>query len=132
MEFLEINLTKHSCLVRILKNTILYCEMVFLDIKIAKVSSLLLHAIYKKIRETRKLESFHVERENKCRKPNKKSSLRRLKFMPGNSTKNVVQEFHLKRSPLIFLFRERREKNFADERAELLNWLEATLCSSRK
>jgi hypothetical protein len=42
--------------------------MVFLDIKIAKVSSLLLHAIYKKIRETKKLESFHVERKNEGRK----------------------------------------------------------------
>jgi hypothetical protein len=54
LKFLDINLTKHSCLVRILKNTILYCEMVFLDIKIAEVSSLLLHAT-KKIREKRKV-----------------------------------------------------------------------------
>jgi len=81
--------------------------MIFFDINIAKDSC---HAIYKKIGETRKLESFHVERENEGRKPNKNSSLRRLKFMPGNSTKNVVQEFHLERSSLIFLFREKREE----------------------
>ncbi len=77
--------------------------MVFLDINIAKDSSLLLHAIYKK-------KSAKQERENEGRKPNKNSSLRRLKFMPGNSTKNFVLEFHLKPSSLIFLFHEKREE----------------------
>jgi hypothetical protein len=41
---------------------------------------------YKKIRETRKLESIHekhfVEQKNEGRKLDKNSSLRRLKFMP--------------------------------------------------
>ncbi len=63
-----------------------------------------------KIRETRKLESFQIERKNEGRQPDKNWSLRRLKFMHGNSTKNVVHEFHLKRSSLIFLFREKREE----------------------
>ncbi len=43
---------------------------------------------YKKIRETRKLESIHekhfVEWKNEDRKPHKSSSLRRLEFMPRN------------------------------------------------
>ncbi len=77
--------------------------MEFLDINLTKDSSPLLHAIhsplywrivkkiiffsgfknpYKKIRETRKLESIHekhfVEWKNEDRKPHKNSSLRRL------------------------------------------------------
>ncbi len=83
--------------------------MEFLDISLAKYSCLLLHAIhnpfywqilkktklfsgfknpYKKISETRKLESVHekhfVERKNEGRKTRQKLSVRRLKFMPRN------------------------------------------------
>jgi hypothetical protein len=84
--------------------------MEFVDINLTKDSRLLLHAIhspffwrilkktvpcsgfnnpYKKIRETRKLESIHnstyiVEWKNGGRKPDKNSSLRRLEFMSRN------------------------------------------------
>jgi hypothetical protein len=83
--------------------------MEFLDINLTKDSSLLLHAIhslftggflmkirlsssfkntYKKIRETRKLESIReqhfVERKNEASKPDKDLSLRRPEFMPRN------------------------------------------------
>jgi hypothetical protein len=55
--------------------------------------------LYKKIRETKKLESIHeyhfVERENKGRKLDKNSSLLRLECMPETSTKNAVPEFQL-------------------------------------
>jgi hypothetical protein len=37
-----------------------------------------------------------MERKNEGRKSDKNSSLRRLEFMPRNSTKNVVEEFHLR------------------------------------
>jgi ribosomal protein S21 len=53
---------------------------------------------YEKIRKTRKLKSIHeyhfVERKNEGRKPDKKSSQRRLKFMPRNLDRNAVQEFY--------------------------------------
>jgi hypothetical protein len=95
MEFLDIELTKDLSLLlhaihspfyrRILKETILLSD---------------LKNLYKKIRETRKLEYIHeqhlVERKNAGRKPNKNSSHRRLKFMPRTSTKNAIQEFHLR------------------------------------
>jgi hypothetical protein len=52
------------------------------------------------IRETRKLKSIHelhfVELKNEGKKPDKISSLRRLKFMPRNLDKNAIQEFHLR------------------------------------
>ncbi len=58
---------------RILKKTILFCDF---------------KNLYKKIRETRKLKSFHekrfVERKNEGRKLDKNSNLRRLEFMPTN------------------------------------------------
>ncbi len=45
----------------------------------------------KKIRETKKpefiREKHFVEQKNEGRKPDKNLSLRRLEFMPGNSTK---------------------------------------------
>jgi hypothetical protein len=66
-------------------------EMEYLDIywRILNKTILLLFSAfnnpYKKIPETRKLESFHethfVERKNKGRKPDENSSLRRLEFM---------------------------------------------------
>ena len=68
-------------------------EMEYLDIywRILKKTILLRFSAfnnpYKKIPETRKLESFHerhfVERKNKGRKPDENSSLRRLEFMPA-------------------------------------------------
>ncbi len=83
--------------------------MVFLDINLTKYNGLLLLAqcfywqifqenqaiiwfykknTYKGIRETRKLEAIYgyhfVERKNECRKPDKNSSLRGLKFMLRN------------------------------------------------
>ncbi len=84
--------------------------MLFSDINLTINLRLLLHAIhssfywrifkqtilfsgfknpYKKIRETRKLESIHekhfVERKNEGRKPDiENSSLKRLEFMPRN------------------------------------------------
>jgi hypothetical protein len=77
-------------------------EMEFLNINLAKVSSLLLLAIHgpfywrifkenlysTKIHKTRKLESIHekhfVEGKNKGRKPDKILSLKRFEFMPRN------------------------------------------------
>ncbi len=83
--------------------------MKFMDINLIKYLSILLRAIhsifywrilqktilysgfknpYKKIHETKKLESIHekqcVERKNKGKKPDKNSSLRRLGFVPRN------------------------------------------------
>jgi hypothetical protein len=57
---------------------------------------------YKKIRETRKLESIHeklfVERKIKGRKPDKNSSLREdASLFPETSTRKAVQEFHLRK-----------------------------------
>ncbi len=83
MEFLDINLTEDSSVLldaihslfyrRILKKSIVYYDF---------------KNPYKKICETKKLESLHeqhfVERKNESRKPDKNSSLRRLKFMPRN------------------------------------------------
>ncbi len=63
-------------------------------------TTLTLHRHNTKIRETRKLESVCelqlVERKNEGRKPDKDLSLRTLKFMPRNLTKNGVKEFHLR------------------------------------
>ncbi len=84
-------------------------EFMDMDINLTKGSSLLLHAVhslfywrilktiillsgfknpYRKIRETRKLESIHeyhcVERKNEGRKPMKNLSRKRLEFMPRN------------------------------------------------
>jgi hypothetical protein len=95
--------------------------MEFLVINLTNDSSLLLHAIhspfyrlilqknytffgfknpYKKICETRKLESIlekpFLERENEGRKPDNNLSLRLLEFMLETSTKNAVQKFHLR------------------------------------
>jgi hypothetical protein len=69
-------------------------EMEYLDIywRILKKTILLLffsafNNPYKKIPETRKLESFHethfIERKNKSIKPDENSSPRRLEFMPA-------------------------------------------------
>ncbi len=84
MKFLEINLTKKNLSLllhaihspfywRILKKTILFSSF---------------QNFYKKIREERNLESIHeynfVEWKNEGRKPDKKYSLRRLKFSPRN------------------------------------------------
>ncbi len=48
---------------------------------------------YKKIRETRKLQSIRgqhfVERTNEGRKPDKNSSTRRLEFMPRNNDNKI-------------------------------------------
>ncbi len=60
---------------------------------------------YKKIRQTRKLESDHeehfVERKNEDRKPDKNSSLPDSSLRPETSTKNALQEFHPSISPTL-------------------------------
>jgi hypothetical protein len=82
MEFLDMNLTKD---LRLLLHAIhsLYTTGVFYW---KPYSTLVLITPRKKIHETRKLESFHElqfgEQKNEGRKPDKNSSLRRLKFMP--------------------------------------------------
>ncbi len=56
-----------------------------------KTDSILFNKYIQKIRETIKLEFIRekhfVERKNEGRKPDKDSSLRRLKFMPENLNK---------------------------------------------
>jgi hypothetical protein len=65
-------------------------------------STLVLNIHTKKSTKQKELESLHekhfVERKNEGRKPDKNSSLRRLEFVPRaeTSTKNAVQEFHLR------------------------------------
>ncbi len=52
-----------------------------------------------------------VERKNEGRTPDKNSSLKRLQLCPETSTKNVVQEFHLRTSVTESLVRESSTQN---------------------
>jgi hypothetical protein len=82
MEFLDINLTKDSSLLFDAIHNLFYLRI------LKKTNSSLVLKSFQKIRETRKLKSIHeqhfVEMKNEGRKPDKNSSLRRLKFMPRN------------------------------------------------
>jgi hypothetical protein len=83
--------------------TILLLSLLLADFKERK--TILYYGLNnKKIRETRKLESFHewhfVERKNEGRIPDKNSSQRRLKFMP----RNLVKKCRSRISSLVFIF----------------------------
>ncbi len=94
MEFLDINITKDSSLSlhpilspfywRILRKTILYSCF---------------NIPYKKIRETRKLESVHKEHVSNGKARVESQTKTRVRedssLCPETSTKNGVQEFHL-------------------------------------
>ncbi len=92
MEFLDINLTRDSILLLHAIHSPFYWRIL-----IKPYSALVLKKHIKKIRETRKLVSTHVQHfvEWKCKMRVENSRLRRLEFMPRNLDKNAVQELHL-------------------------------------